>query len=71
MFELLDMERAGAIGSFKLAKWMLQEFNRVNIKLRGLKENLQNIRKGLALDILIDRIVDLEGSFYDFKSLCE
>lgn len=23
------------------------------------------------LDILIDRIVDLEGSFHDFKSLCE
>lgn len=70
MFELLDMTRVGAFDTFKLAKWTLQEFNKVNIKIRGLKESL-NILKGLASNILINRIVDLEGSFHDFKSLCE
>lgn len=31
-FELLDMARVGATRTFKLAKWTLQEFNRLTLK---------------------------------------
>lgn len=71
MFVLLEMARAGATGTFKLAKWTLPKFNKINIKIRGLKENPKIIPKESVPDILIDRMVDLESSFHDFKSLCE
>lgn len=71
MFKLLDMAHLGAIGTFKLAKWTLQEFNKVNIKIKGLKENMQNMSKGTFSDILIERLVDLECYFIDSKSMCE
>lgn len=32
---------------------------------------MKNVSKGFVLDILIDRMVDLEGSYHDFKSLCD
>lgn len=65
------MAREASTCTFKLAKWTLQEFNKVSIQIRGLKENLKNILKGSASDIPIDIILDLEGSYHDFKSLCE
>lgn len=54
-----------------MAKWTLQEFNKINIKIKGLKENMKNDPKGFVLEIIIDRMVDHEGSYHEFKSLCE
>lgn len=71
MFELLDMAQTGATCTFKLAKWVLQEFNKVNINIRGLKENMKNQQKGSSSNLLIERLVDLECSFFDFKTHCE
>jgi hypothetical protein len=61
--ELLDMARVGPMGTFKISKFYLNEFNKINIKIRGLKENLKNMLKGLSNDLLIEIIFDIERSF--------
>lgn len=65
------MARVGATKTFKLFKWTLEEFKKINIKIRGLKENLQNILKIFVSDILIDRLVELEHSHDEFKEQYE
>lgn len=70
MFELLDIVWASDTCTFKLAKWVFQEFYKV-IKIKGLKENMANQLKTSSSDLLIEQLVDLEYSFTDFKTECE
>lgn len=71
MMNLLNMAKNGFACNFKVAKWVLIEFNKVNIKMRSLKEKFENTPKGAVFYILIERIVDLESSISNFIAECE
>lgn len=65
------MAHSRTTSTFKLAKWVLKYFDRLNIKIRGLKENQQVMSKRSLMDMVIERVVHLECAYTDFKVLCE